>query len=423
MMNRSPLWKRIQVLEDEIQSEIKCNEQKTKDVLESHYLKLEERESKMEATVPVLLEENEVFEKSLENQQHLLDIKLGRETYLEEITLMNLNSSEAKEHVRAAYLNSERTMPDWVFRLKNIIFVLDHFGYANKTRWRSRVCSECKVLIEFLQPQAYDNKQVLMDELSSIQNDINIHSARSLIEKIQSLLLLSEKIDIEWGNRMIQYRESFQIFKSKSQGRWKEIVNGLKEINNKKEKTVRNKKPLNESIDHVITDVMIWELKNIERVPSNQHSRYLALLSKCASLGLWYIAFTVYKSMLLHCPLKINTSIFRLLITACKHAHNSFQAIQVLDEMEAKNYKPSISIFNALVDSCVHFGEWRRASLLLLRMTHFRVFASSVTYDTLLRIAQRSDTEHSPAIYDAYKFAGVPEALAFACARQAGCKK
>ena len=73
-----------------------------------------------------------------------------------------------------------------------------------------------------------------------------------------------------------------------------------------------------------------------------------------------------------------------------------------------------VAVYNAVVDVCRAAGHWRRALMVLNRMSHRGVAPNTHTYALLVRAGAGARGGAEPAeVYSAMALVGVPEFLAY----------
>lgn len=345
--------------------------------------------------------------------------------------------------IRNAKFEAQGSMPAWVRRLSDTVFLLDHFGFSADTWWRPRFLGELDAVEDTL--KKYEERQTpvtrqLLASIVQCRLEINTLTARQLINRVHDMLLLAEDIDNEWGAKMRAHRKLHTDWMSSRQAYRKELhelsanrvhkvgVQGPKFGFYKASAMPLVPLPTRGSLQArklAAAQAVLAILDKVEQLPVNQHTEneiygdYLALLATCAQQGLWHISIPIYHSLWKNLRHRVSLDTYRLIITACKHASpcNSVQAIQVLAEVRQQGFTPDVMLFNAIIDACVPKSEWRSAARLVRVMANLNIAATPVTYDTLYKVCAKAPLDHAPLIYETMKLAGVPETIAFACAR------
>jgi hypothetical protein len=76
-------------------------------------------------------------------------------------------------------------------------------------------------------------------------------------------------------------------------------------------------------------------------------------------------------------------------------------------------------LLSAVLGVCSTAGEWRRALALFKCMgTVDNLKPNTATYSVLMECCAKAELDEVPDVYDAMKFAGVPEYLAYATGRE-----
>ncbi|GBG25569.1 Pentatricopeptide repeat-containing protein At4g11690 [Hondaea fermentalgiana] len=379
---------------------------------------------------------------AMEDSELVMDPDDAKERWKASAQQQRVRDGQFGMALRNAKFEAQDVMPQWVRRLNDAVFLLDHFGFEAWTWWRPRFMAEIDAVAKTLcqDERSSPAVQEVLHGLDQCKLDINICTARQLIERVHKLLRVAEDIDNQWGAKMRAHRELHSEWMATRQNYRKELQ-GLSRRRVEKVGTQgprlgfykASRLPLEplpakgspQMRRLAAASVILFDLDKVEQIPVTQltereiHVEYLLLLAACADQGLWHISITIYRSMWVKLQSKVGLDTYRLIITACKHAtpSNSAQAIQVLAELRRRGFRPSVAIFNAIIDACVQGAEWRASARLVRVMAHLNVPASAVTYDTLFRVCAGAPLDHSPMIYETLKLAGVPETIAFGCAR------
>jgi hypothetical protein len=371
-----------------------------------------------------------------------------------------------------------------VARIGDMVYLLDQFGFAPETRWRSQVRAECVLLAAYLGEQLAplaeagperEACEALAETLQQLAKDIDLFSARQMMTKVHALLFLAEDVDHVWGARAKEHRaraeewdRARREFKAQLAGQVRAVkvaqgaahaALGLPPIPSAyppdspppknarapehfgltsvpapahafaqgERSAVRAEQERRKRTQamYAAADELLCVLEKLEELPVTQHTereaqaQYLQLLRRSAQMGVWHVAFAAYNSMRAAMPRLVAPETYSILISACKHGSppSSLHALQVLHEMTARGFKPKLAIFNQIIDACVPMAEFRLAARVVRLMAQAGVGATANTYDTLDRVCRNANARHAPDVYDALKLAGVPEAIAFACAQ------
>ena len=70
-------------------------------------------------------------------------------------------------------------------------------------------------------------------------------------------------------------------------------------------------------------------------------------------------------------------------------------------------------MYNSVIDVCGAAGHWRRALMVLNRMTHRGVAPNTNTYALLVRAGAEARGSEPSEVYSAMAMVGVPEFLAY----------
>ncbi len=73
----------------------------------------------------------------------------------------------------------------------------------------------------------------------------------------------------------------------------------------------------------------------------------------------------------------------------------------------------SVSVYNAVIDVCGAAGHWRRALMVLNRMTHRGIPPNTITFELLVRAGAQARGSEPSEVYSAMAMVGVPEFLAY----------
>ena len=99
--------------------------------------------------------------------------------------------------------------------------------------------------------------------------------------------------------------------------------------------------------------------------------------------------------------------------------HNQAHVIyDLLKRLQQSGIAPSVSLCNIALGALIKRSLWRVAARILCLMRESGVDTNTATYEILMQVCDRAKPGDSPFIYDAFKHAGVPEAIAYACARR-----
>ena len=108
--------------------------------------------------------------------------------------------------------------------------------------------------------------------------------------------------------------------------------------------------------------------------------------------------------------------LFTTLMRSCKNAEpmQPQKAVQIFEEMVRMGVEPTTTHFNAVVDICRLAKEWRRALYVFGKMKKdFDLTASNATLDTVCAACATAPLEDASAVYEAMKFAGIPEYISY----------
>jgi pentatricopeptide repeat protein len=168
--------------------------------------------------------------------------------------------------------------------------------------------------------------------------------------------------------------------------------------------------------------------------------RYNRLLGRCSQYGAWQEAFDTF-SALVEMGLEADTHTYCTLISACKNAKpcQAAKAVEIFEMMVAQGVPPSTQVYNVVIGACSVGGRWREALALFKRMQQpppppppqqqqqqqqqQPCVPNTATYAGLVDVCRRCSLDEVPQLYDAMKFAGVPEYIAYSAGRERMSRK
>ena len=167
--------------------------------------------------------------------------------------------------------------------------------------------------------------------------------------------------------------------------------------------------------------------------------RYNRLLGRCSQYGAWQEAFDTF-SALVEMGLEADTHTYCTLISACKNAKpcQAAKAVEIFEMMVAQGVPPSTQVYNVVIGACSVGGRWREALALFKRMQQPSpppqqqqqqqqqqqpCVPNTATYAGLVDVCRRCSLDEVPQLYDAMKFAGVPEYIAYSAGRERMSRK
>ena len=92
-------------------------------------------------------------------------------------------------------------------------------------------------------------------------------------------------------------------------------------------------------------------------------------------------------------------------------------AVEVFWEMQRQGFDIDVKMFNTVMDTCRRAGHWRRALTVFQSMKEFGVSPNTATYSVISDACAAAKLEDAPTVYEAMKYAGVPEYLAYTAAQ------
>ena len=147
------------------------------------------------------------------------------------------------------------------------------------------------------------------------------------------------------------------------------------------------------------------------------------LLARCSSGG-WQEALYLYEVMA-DIGLNLDRHTFYAMITSCKNARPSQVevAIEVFKEMQRSGFPADTASYNLTIGACEKDGQWRRALKLFKDMVKQKIVPNTATYSVISETCAKAKLDDIPDLYDAMKFAGVPEFIAYSTGARATAKK
>ena len=171
---------------------------------------------------------------------------------------------------------------------------------------------------------------------------------------------------------------------------------------------------------------LMFRLRILRRQTSTRDSeealraKFHRLLVDCSTLGALREAYAVVKGMK-STGLQPTRFVYQTLICTCKHRKPeaaSADAVKIFQLMKRKAMQPNRSILHLLLSTCGQSGHWRRAVQVFRECTSapISIVPNTSLFEALAQACSRSSRDEAPQVYDALKFAGVPEVLAYATA-------
>ena len=183
--------------------------------------------------------------------------------------------------------------------------------------------------------------------------------------------------------------------------------------------------PSDSSPSPAVADALVVAFR-LPMTKSNETSldgSYKSIFATCNSIGDWAGAIACYAQYTVHgfVPDKFA---FQCIIGACKRATppQVNRAVLVLDEMDRQGVPVGVEHYNAVIDTCRAGGSLRRGLQVFEKMTgrgggnKSLCVPNTTTYALLAKLGNEAKADEAPEIYEALKFAGVPEYIAYTAA-------
>ena len=396
----------------------------------------------------------------------------ARAEYISDLGKRDIEIRASQKETLAARRAADASKPDWVETLERAIDVLREFGHGQK--WRSRMLT----LVQYAQKALeVDNSEPffnsvseraagrsrmrpgrLRDQLESVSKpvldltknlciqmdkfmfDINVMRAEDARARLRRFITFAVHIDKEYGAQELWARACEEKLIENAEIKTCETRRRVREVLRQQGSLVDTYAELDDASSHdddqvfesydrngnSSEEVVAWrvyaqidKLGKTVLVKDNQNrveGGYVKVLADCAKIGLWIPAFEVY-DILVSRRICVTARMFRLMATSCAHAKppEPLRCYQIVCEMIKSGLTPPRSIFHLVLGSCRDQGKWRVACKTLKLMGEW-CSANTCTYNTLEEIAGAAPDGDSPQIYEAFKFAGIPEKIAYACA-------
>jgi pentatricopeptide repeat domain-containing protein 1 len=198
---------------------------------------------------------------------------------------------------------------------------------------------------------------------------------------------------------------------------------------------------------HSTSPHLLAELEVIRGTPVARDNRSILqaqcnkLLARCASTGGWQESLYLYEVMT-DLGLDTDRHTYHAMITSCKNARPSQVqvAIEVFQEMQRSGFAACTASYNLTLGACQKDGQWRRALQVFKEMCardRDRVRSgprrgdstdkdgglscapNTATYTIISDTCAKAKLDDIPDLYDAMKFAGVPEYIAYSTGAKA----